>query len=87
MIARLIQWCVGNRAMVLLLTVFVVAAGVWTPVLLPELSDRMWSVGQPIFYFRPEDPDSYRAPSFPPWGADIPRSGWYGFPANPDGVV
>lgn len=65
----------------------VVAAGVWTPVLLPEVADRMWPVGQPIFYFKPQDPDRYRAPSFPPWGADVPRSGWYGFPANHEGVV
>ena len=65
----------------------VVAAGVWTTELLPNLADRMWPVGQPIFYFKPVDVDSYRPPSFPPWGADIPRSGWYGFPVNPDGVV
>lgn len=65
----------------------VVAAGVWTTVLLPELADRMWPVGQPVFYFRPEDPESYRPPLFPPWAADVPRSGWYGFPANDEGVV
>ena len=65
----------------------VVAAGVWTPVLLPELADRMWQVGQPIFYFKPEDPESFRPPSFPPWAADTPRSGWYGFPANHEGVL
>ncbi|GIT02367.1 MAG: hypothetical protein CM1200mP27_09920 [Chloroflexota bacterium] len=65
----------------------VVAAGVWTTELLPNLADRMWPVGQPIFYFKPIDVDSYRPPLFPPWGADIPRSGWYGFPVNPDGVV
>jgi glycine/D-amino acid oxidase-like deaminating enzyme len=65
----------------------VVAAGVWTPILLPDLADRMWPVGQPIFYFKPEDTDAFRPPSFPPWGADIPRSGWYGFPANAEGVV
>ncbi|MDA1128365.1 MAG: FAD-dependent oxidoreductase [Chloroflexi bacterium] len=65
----------------------VIAAGVWTPILLPELADRMWPVGQPIFYFKPEDPDIYPPPSFPPWGADIPRSGWYGFPLNHEGVV
>ncbi len=65
----------------------VVAAGVWTPILLPELADRMWPVGQPIFYFKPQDPENYQAPSFPPWGADIPRSGWYGFPANGEGIV
>ncbi len=44
MIARLIQWCVGNRAMVLLLTLFVVAAGVWSALritvdAIPDLSD------------------------------------------------
>ncbi|MCI0801236.1 MAG: FAD-dependent oxidoreductase [Chloroflexi bacterium] len=65
----------------------VVAAGVWTTVLLPELADRMWPVGQPVFYFKPEDPENYRPPSFPPWAADTPRSGWYGFPANQEGVV
>ena len=65
----------------------VVAAGVWTTVLLPELADRMWPVGQPVFYFKPQDPGSYRPPSFPPWAADTPRSGWYGFPANDEGVV
>ena len=65
----------------------VIAAGVWTPILLPELADRMWPVGQPIFYFKPQHPENYRAPSFPPWGADIPRSGWYGFPANGEGIV
>ncbi len=64
-----------------------VAAGVWTTVLVPELGDRMWPVGQPIFYFKPPNPDDYRPPVFPPWGADIPRSGWYGFPVNSEGVV
>ncbi|MCZ6851100.1 MAG: efflux RND transporter permease subunit [Planctomycetota bacterium] len=44
MIAKLIQWCVGNRAMVLLLTVFLVAAGVWSVFhikidAIPDLSD------------------------------------------------
>ena len=65
----------------------VVAAGVWTPVLLPRLAEVMWTAGQPIFYFEPEDPDRFRPPRFPPWAADIPRSGWYGFPANDQGVV
>ena len=44
MIAALIRWSVGNRFLVLLLTVFVAAAGVWavrtTPIdALPDLSD------------------------------------------------
>jgi len=36
---------------------------------------------------QPVDPDLYRGPQFPPWAADIPRTGWYGFPANRDGIV
>ena len=47
----------------------------------------MAPVGQPIFYFRPPDPEPFQAHRFPPWGADIPRSGWYGFPADQDGIV
>ena len=44
MISRLIQWCIGNRAMVVLLTLFVVAAGVWSAMritvdAIPDLSD------------------------------------------------
>ena len=44
MIAKLIQWCVGNRAMVLLLTACIVAAGMWsashiTIDAIPDLSD------------------------------------------------
>ena len=44
MVARLIRWCVHNRAMVLLLTAFLVAAGVWsarhiTIDAIPDLSD------------------------------------------------
>jgi copper/silver efflux system protein len=43
-IAKLIQWCVGNRAMVLLLTACVIAAGIWSSAnitvdAIPDLSD------------------------------------------------
>ena len=65
----------------------VVAAGPWTPTLLPYLQDVMWPVGQPVLYFRPENPADYRLPHFPPWAADISRTGWYGFPAMEDGVL
>src|SRR5262249_25316535 len=34
----------------------VVAAGTWTPSLLPHLADVMWSVGQPVLHFRPAEP-------------------------------
>lgn len=65
----------------------VVAAGAWTPRLLPHLRKRMWSVGQPILHFRPKNPEAYLPPEFPVWGADVSRTGWYGFPANSDGIV
>lgn len=44
MIARLIDWCIHNRAMVLLLTAFLVAAGTWSVFTIkldaiPDLSD------------------------------------------------
>jgi glycine/D-amino acid oxidase-like deaminating enzyme len=63
----------------------VVCAGAWAPSLLPWLADRVRSVAQPVLYFGVADPDAYRSPRFPPWAADIAGSGWYGFPALPDG--
>lgn len=65
----------------------VVAAGAWTPGLLPWLSDVLWPTGHPVLHFQPDDPDSFRGDGFPPWAADISGSGWYGFPALPDGRV
>ncbi|MDE0233178.1 MAG: FAD-dependent oxidoreductase [bacterium] len=65
----------------------VVAAGVWTPSLLPELDGFLRLSGQPILYFKPADPEAFRPPLFPPWGADIATTGWYGFPANREGIV
>lgn len=65
----------------------VVAAGVWTPTLLPELNGFLRLSGQPILYFKPADPEPFRPPLFPPWGADIATTGWYGFPANREGIV
>lgn len=65
----------------------VVAAGAWTPTLLPHLGDVMWAVGQPVLHFRPDDPAAYRAPYFAVWGADISNTGWYGFPATAEGIV
>lgn len=67
--------------------VTVSALGAWTTEYLPWLSDRLWTTAQPVFHFRPDDPDRWRAPEFPVWAADIGTTGWYGFPANADGVV
>jgi glycine/D-amino acid oxidase-like deaminating enzyme len=65
----------------------VVAAGSWTQHLLPWLDDQLRSVGQPVFHLRPRDPAPYRAERFPVFGADIARTGYYGFCANADGIV
>jgi glycine/D-amino acid oxidase-like deaminating enzyme len=65
----------------------IVAAGTWTPALLPQLAEIMWSIGQPVLHFRPSNVDDWRAPHFVPWAADIGKTGWYGFSALADGTV
>lgn len=66
----------------------VIAAGAWTPVLLPELSRAMRVVGQPVFHLRPANPERFAPPRFLVFGADSARTGWYGFPLHPRaGVV
>ncbi len=65
----------------------VVAAGAWTAALLPQLAEVMWATAQPVLHFRPADPTPFRSPRFVTWGADIARTGWYGFPANDEGIV
>ncbi len=65
----------------------VVAAGAWTPKLLPWLSDRVRPVGQPVFHFKADPVDAYRPPHFVPWAADIANTGWYGFAALGDGTL
>lgn len=64
-----------------------VAAGVWTPRLIPEMADMMSPIAQTLVYLRPTLPERFRPPHFPPWGADIPKTGWYGFPANAEGIM
>lgn len=65
----------------------VVAAGAWTPTLLPELAADLRAVGQPVFHLRPADPALFAAEQFPVFGADISRTGYYGFPVTADGIV
>ena len=68
--------------------VMIVAAGAWTPLLVPELADIMRPIGQPVFHLLPADPERFSPPHFVVFGADSARTGWYGFPAHPDsGVV
>lgn len=67
--------------------VTVAALGAWTPEWLPWLKPVMWATAQSVFHFRPPNPERFRAPAFPVWAADIGTTGWYGFPANAEGVV
>ena len=67
--------------------VVVVAAGGWSTRILPELAPSFVTVGLPVFQLRPRDPSRYRAEVFPVFGADISRTGWYGFPVNDAGIV
>lgn len=64
-----------------------VAAGAWTPTLLPHLGGVMWATGQPVVHFKVERAADWQAPRFPVWAADISRTGWYGFPALADGTL
>lgn len=61
-----------------------VAAGAWTPHLLPHLSHALWTVFQPVFHFEAPNMESFSPPNFAVWAADIANTGWYGFPAFQD---
>ena len=44
--------------------------------------------GMPVFHLRPADPSLFTADRFPVFGADISKTGFYGFPLHPRaGVV
>ena len=64
----------------------VLCAGAWVPKLVPALSGSLRAIGQPVFHLRPNDPALFEAARFPVFGADISRTGYYGFPIE-DGVV
>lgn len=65
----------------------IVAAGAWTAVILPEMAGEFRAVGQPVFHLVPDDPSLFAAERFPVFGADISRTGYYGFPLSAGGVV
>lgn len=65
----------------------IVCAGSWAPLLVAELASVLRAVGQPVFHLRPADPSLFAAEHFPVFGADISRTGYYGFPVTRDGIV
>ena len=64
-----------------------VAAGAWTPAVLPHLRGVMWTTGQAVVHLTVDRAADWQAPRFPVWAADISRTGWYGFPALADGTL
>jgi glycine/D-amino acid oxidase-like deaminating enzyme len=64
----------------------VVAAGAWTPYLLPFTQAFLHSTAHPVFHLRPKQPNFFLPERFPFFGADISTSGYYGFPLN-QGIV
>lgn len=65
----------------------VIAAGAWAGRLLPELARSFHATAQPVFHLAPRDRGLFAAARFPVFGADIARTGWYGFPIGDDGIV
>ena len=64
----------------------VIAAGAWTPEMLPQTRKFLRATGHPVFHLKPEKPDLFLPERFPFFGADISTTGYYGFPLN-QGVV
>lgn len=64
----------------------VLCTGAWTPMLVPALASAFRTVGQPVFHLAPAQPALFDAAHFPVFGADISRTGYYGFPLT-DGIV
>ncbi len=68
----------------------VVAAGSWTPHLLPFTKPFFRSTGMPVWWLRPAERDAalFTPPRLAGFCADITATGWYGFPLHPEeGVV
>jgi glycine/D-amino acid oxidase-like deaminating enzyme len=65
----------------------VVAAGAWTPWLVPETRGFLRATGQPVVHFAPADPTPFDGSRCPVWCGGIADTGWYGFPVGPTGTV
>src|SRR5207237_6590880 len=64
----------------------VIAAGAWTPYVLPFTKKFLQATGHPVFHLKPDKPELFLPERFPFFGADISTTGYYGFPLN-QGVV
>jgi glycine/D-amino acid oxidase-like deaminating enzyme len=61
----------------------IIAAGAWTPLLVPELSPMMPVTGHPVFHLKTADTTLLTLPHFTVFAVDIGQSSWHGFPAHP----
>lgn len=64
----------------------IVAAGAWTPRLLPSMREHLHTTGQPVFHLEAPSGVDLGAARFPVFAADIARTGYYGFPVQ-NGIV
>ncbi|MCA9670555.1 MAG: FAD-dependent oxidoreductase [Myxococcales bacterium] len=81
---------VDERGHTLLADEVVVAAGAWSPKLLPELAPCLRSTGHALFHFGVDDAVAadYQHERLPFFTADIATTGLYGFPIHPrEGVL
>lgn len=67
--------------------IVVVAAGAWTPYLLPFLKPFLHATAHTVFHLRPERRDLFKPERFPVFGADLSSTGFYGFPLGSEDVV
>jgi glycine/D-amino acid oxidase-like deaminating enzyme len=67
--------------------VVIMAAGAWTPYILPFTRKFFRASGQPVFHLKPRQPELFEPERFPVFGADISTTGYYGFPLSREGVV
>jgi glycine/D-amino acid oxidase-like deaminating enzyme len=67
--------------------VVVMAAGAWTPYVLPFTRNFFRTTGHPVFHLKPDQPELFAPERFPVFSADVSTTGYYGFPLNRDGVV
>ncbi|MCA9546186.1 MAG: FAD-dependent oxidoreductase, partial [Myxococcales bacterium] len=65
----------------------VVAAGAWTPNLLPWLRGYLWTTSHPVLHFRPRAEVAERLAGLPTWSLEVAETGFYGFPLLPDGIL
>ncbi|KAJ3109006.1 hypothetical protein HK100_003366 [Physocladia obscura] len=62
-----------------------VAAGSWTPSLLPQLQGLCEVTAQPVIHIKIPDnlKHKFDASKYPVWFADVSKTGFYGFPISP----